>query len=183
MLVFFYRRNIKKILNSYSELVQREISLEYNNTEVQLKFEYKNLYHLLGLQYIKDNQIVKNTSANKLKSNITKNLISYESIKKSKQFSKIQDRLEHTYYLNDFRLIKKIEYESYKALNPGTKLVFNFLTVGSSIKYNNKNIVVGFRKDKEDDYYIPVSFFTKSKITMESIDTLKVLCMKKNKSI
>jgi len=123
---------------------------------LKIAFKSEHFYHLAGLHYLRDIKEIDNrlpaNSAKRIYKSICKNQITQETIEKSKQYSKIKNRLENFLKLDDVINCKIVVDFDYTKV-PQTKIQSKYILY---TQYNGLYIMLGLKYD--DDVLIPETF-------------------------
>lgn len=131
----------------YSKLLGKNYNFTLeNNIKFMIEFKPSNFYHLLGLEKLKDVSQLQNKDVTKIYKDILKNRIKDSTIKSSKHYNIIKDRVDCFNQIMDLLYFDKsnkiiIDYDVNK-LNFHTKLKFT--------KY------ILYKRDNENDIHLTI---------------------------
>ena len=165
---------LEKCVKSFEEMLpvkyRFHIARKYNVIELLLDFEVSDFKHLVGLQYLRDIAMSRNST--KVYTAIKKNKLTYDIIEKSAFFEKVDDSYANvkermTYFplLNEFIESKNIILRYVKKKNPYSKINADYV-IESTVR--GVTVYIFLRKRDESDEnssYAAVSFFVKDQIT------------------
>lgn len=165
---------LEKCVKSFEEMLpvkyRFHIARKYNVIELLLDFEVSDFKHLVGLQYLRDVAMSRNST--KVYTAIKKNKLTYDIIEKSAFFEKVDDSYANvkermTYFplLNEFIESENIILRYVKKKNPYSKINADYV-IESTVR--GVTVYIFLRKRDESDEnssYAAVSFFVKDLIT------------------
>ena len=138
-------------------------------TEIVLDFEIGDFKHLVGLQYLRDVAMSRNSA--KVYETIMKKKFTFEKIEKSAFFEKVdnsyanvKERMTYFPMLNEFIETENIILRYVKYKNPYSKITADYM-IESSVNGVTAYIFLKKRNKDEDDLtYAVISFFLKDHV-------------------
>ena len=156
-------RNIKDCINAFLPLLntEYEIILGRKGTAVKLKikFDKKDCFHLIGLQYLKDRPEL-NRDRGKIFDELATGIIPLSKLETSDFYWKIVDRIHFLPLLEDMLDSNDTIFKYNKKAN-----IYSMIDADYLMKNNieNKNIFL-FLSHKKDETYFCRSFFPENKM-------------------
>lgn len=145
------------------------ISRKRNVTEIILDFEVTDFKHLIGLQYLRDVAMSRNSE--KVYTAIKQKKLTYDKLQKSAFFEKvdnsyanIKERMTYFPLLNEFIESENVILRYIREKNPYSKIDADYV-IESSVR--DVTAYIFLRKRKESDKnssYAAISFFLKDQI-------------------
>lgn len=150
-----YDVNFQEILNDYIEnFTKRYLIIETNYKKVpniDIRFDKRDIHHLLGLHKVQDSNI----NATNTLSKILEGTLTINSIKKHHQFDEIKNRLLNYNFLHHCFINQSVKLCIIVKNKPNPQQ----LDVIFIDKYNNKNVLLGFKKARGRNYYVPSTMY------------------------
>lgn len=167
---------LEKCVKSFEQMLpvkyRFHIARKHNVTEILLDFEVSDFKHLVGLQYLRDVAMSRNSE--KVYTVIKENKLTYDKIEKSAFFEKVDDsyanvkeRMTYFPWLDEFIESENVILRYVKKKNPYSKIRADYV-IESTVR--DVTVYIFLRKRTESDEnssYAAVSFFVKDKITYQ----------------
>lgn len=130
-----------------------------NGAAVEVYFAAQNFHHLIGLQKLKDVDVVMLINGNntgRVFKNIIEGRITFADIKKSIYFDEIEGRLRHFNQISRIIEFEKIIVNFNQSLLPSTRIPADYILYKRS--NDNQFLNLFLKKDKPKNIYVPLTF-------------------------
>lgn len=150
--------NFKDILNDYRVNFCNHIMKINTNfnllSEILIYFDEKQLPHLMGFNKIY------NHPASKIINDIDREKFTKNAAKKNPEWFKIKKRILNYNFLHRIFIDQDIQIMVYTSDMKPNRLHLDIVFVEPKTK---EDVILGFRKDKNSDYFFPTTLHTESK--------------------